>query len=411
MSFIFLPGIKVTAETDYDGKIVKMEGLSNLYYVMDGKRYVFPNEKIYKSWFNDFSDITILNQEEISKIPLVGNVKYRPGMFLIKTTNNPKVYAVGDNGKLHWVKTETLARKLYGENWSLLVDDLPEVFWGDYQEVEAIEDENDYDVDEEINNNNTIEKNHGLHLGQLKQKRYTHANTVKCRAIPATPAVPAKKSPTGKKIPAIPATPASRICRVETPPDEDDTQAPVISNISVSVLYNSATVNWDTNESANAAVVYSKNDFVNSTTVSSNVTTTNHFVILNSLTASTTYQYYVKSTDSSGNMATSSIASFITTDEPDTQIPVISDLSVIDISSTTATVIWTTDELANSAVIFSSNDYVSSTTVSATDLVTSHSLILNNLTATTTYQYYVESEDASNNTATSSQYSFVTLEE
>ena len=158
---------KVIAETNYDGKIIKMDGLSTLYYVIDGERYVFPNQKVYNSWFSDFSDIVTLSQDEIAKLPLVGNIKYRPGVLLIKTQDNPKVYAVGNNGELYWVKTETLARKLYGENWSKLVDDLPASFFGGYREVRSIENEDDYDADEEISNNDRIEINHGLHLGEL----------------------------------------------------------------------------------------------------------------------------------------------------------------------------------------------------------------------------------------------------
>lgn len=408
--FIFVFGlfmnIKVMAETNYDGQLVRTQTQSTLYYVMEGKRYVFPNEKIYNSWFSDFSDVVTITESEMASLPLEGNIKYRPGVILVKIQSDPKVYVVSQNGQLRWLKNEALAKKFYGDNWAKLIDDVPDSFFMDYKIVSAIEDQDDYNVEDEINNNSTIEKNHGLHLGQLKQKLST---TTKCRAIPATPAVPAKKSPTGKHIPAVPATPASRICHIEHP--DEDTEAPVISSISVSVLYNSATINWNTNELANGAVIYSKDNFVNSTTTSSSVSTTTHSIVLNNLTASTTYQYYVKSVDPAGNIATSTKASFVTSNEPDTQAPIITNLSVGLISSTTGTITWTTNELADSKVIFSTDNYATSVTVSFADLVTSHSVVLNSLTASTTYSYYVVSKDSSNNTATSSSYSFITLQE
>ena len=106
------------AETSYAGQIVKMQGLDTLYYVgADNKRYVFPNEKTYKTWFIGFDDVVTLTPDQIQAIPLAGNVLYRPGVVLVKITTDPKVYAVAQNGTLRWVKNEIIAKKLYGDGW------------------------------------------------------------------------------------------------------------------------------------------------------------------------------------------------------------------------------------------------------------------------------------------------------
>src|SRR3989344_2559457 len=74
-----------------------------VYYLgADGKRYVFPNEKTYKTWYSDFSGVQIVSATELSSYSIGGNATYRPGVKLVKITTDPKVYAVGGNGTLHW---------------------------------------------------------------------------------------------------------------------------------------------------------------------------------------------------------------------------------------------------------------------------------------------------------------------
>lgn len=101
------------------------------------------------------------------------------------------------------------------------------------------------------------------------------------------------------------------------------------------------------------------------------------------------------------------------TTTPDTIAPVISNLSASNVSSTTATIAWTTNEPATSAVWYSTSTPVTigspTPSVSSSTLVSNHSLSLTSLTASTTYYYVAQSADTSGNTATSSQQSFTTL--
>ncbi len=104
------------------------------YYATNGKRYVFPTEKTYKSWYGeDYSKVITISDKDLSEIPLGGNVTYRPGVKLVKITTDPKVYAVGAGGTLRWISTETLASALYGSNWAKNVDDLPDPFFVNYR--------------------------------------------------------------------------------------------------------------------------------------------------------------------------------------------------------------------------------------------------------------------------------------
>lgn len=114
------------------------------YYASNGVRYVFPNEKTYKSWFTGYADIITVANKVLYDIPLKGNITYRPGVKMVKIQTNPKVYAVENGGTLRWIKTEELAQELYGESWNQLIDDVPDAFFVNYQEGEPVEDKIEY---------------------------------------------------------------------------------------------------------------------------------------------------------------------------------------------------------------------------------------------------------------------------
>jgi hypothetical protein len=207
-------GVQAQAAGDYNGQIVKMNGLTSVYYVAsDGKRYVFPNEKIYLSWFPDFDDVLSLSESELVSLPLGGNVLYRPGILLVKITTDPKVYAVAEGGVLRWVKTEAIAQALYGNDWNKLIDDVPDSFFTNYQIGNDIDDESEYDPEGEADSIDTIDANHGLSTVNAMQAR-----TRICRMIGS-----------------------SRDCQAGSDSDadenkeaSDDDNAPYITNMSVS---------------------------------------------------------------------------------------------------------------------------------------------------------------------------------
>lgn len=312
ISSLGLAGGGASAETaTYDSQIVKMDGLATLYYVMEGKRYVFPNAKTYDSWFISFADVKTLTQTELQALPLAGNVLYRPGVILVKVTTDPKVYAVAKGGELRWIKTEALAKKLYGNDWNILIDDLPDAFFTNYHIGSAIENDADFDPDTEADNNDSIDKNHGKALGHAKR-----AQTTKCRAIPAVPAVPGHKL--GTTTPAQRAIPA-RVCKAAQDEDENnDKAAPLISALTAGdIASTSARITWTTDENADSSLSYAIESLTTATssivtTVGDPTSVTSHSFILSGLSASTTYYYLVKSKDASGNLATSSENTFKT---------------------------------------------------------------------------------------------------
>jgi hypothetical protein len=121
------------------------------------------------------------------------------------------------------------------------------------------------------------------------------------------------------------------------------------------------------------------------------------------------YHYRVKSTDAANNTATSGDFTFTTDAIPaDVTPPVISNVQSSGITTTGATITWTTNEISNSSVDYGTTTAYGSTASNATN-VTSHSISLSGLTANTLYHYRVNSTDTANNTATSGDFTFTTL--
>ena len=122
-----------SAATLNPGDLIKASGPAVYYYAADAKRYVFPNEKTYFSWYNDFSTVKTITDAELAAVIIGGNITIRPGTKLVKITTDPKVYAVtGRCAQLHWLESETLAQQLYGASWAQRVVDVPDSFFVNY---------------------------------------------------------------------------------------------------------------------------------------------------------------------------------------------------------------------------------------------------------------------------------------
>lgn len=136
---ILLFGFQANAEAIESGELIKASGPA-VYYYFDGKRYVFPNEQIYFSWYENFDDVKTVSDSTLASVQIGGNVTYRPGTKLVKITSDPKVYMVTEANMLQWVQTEADAIKLYGEDWAKQVSDVSDAFFLDYEIGEPLSD-------------------------------------------------------------------------------------------------------------------------------------------------------------------------------------------------------------------------------------------------------------------------------
>jgi hypothetical protein len=131
---LFATATKPTqAATLTAGSLIKASGPSVYYFSADGKRYAFPDQATYRSWYTDFSGVQTISDTDLAAITFGGLVTIRPGSSMVKITTDPRVYALSRGGILHWVTSEALARSLYGETWNRQIVDIPDAFFTNYQ--------------------------------------------------------------------------------------------------------------------------------------------------------------------------------------------------------------------------------------------------------------------------------------
>lgn len=116
------------------GTLIKSAVMPAVYYCgADGKRYVFVNDKAFFSWYKDFSSVQTVSEDTMAKITIGGNITYRPGTRMIKIQSDPKAYVVARGGILRWVATENAAKRLFGDNWNTMIDDVSDSFFVNYK--------------------------------------------------------------------------------------------------------------------------------------------------------------------------------------------------------------------------------------------------------------------------------------
>jgi hypothetical protein len=129
----------------------------------------------------------------------------------------------------------------------------------------------------------------------------------------------------------------------------------------------------------------------------------------NTVSPSTQYSYTVKALDAAGNVSDPSDAAMVTTPTASVNPPVISQIVTSQVTTTSATVSWTTDIPSSSQVLYgTSPTYNQSTTLDPTQ-VTGHRQTLTGLTPGTTYHFAVQSTGSNSNTGTSGDNTLATM--
>lgn len=138
----FVAPLTAQAASLADGDLIRSDakGAYAVYYYFNGKRYVFPTQKTFLSWYSsaqlkktsEGGLVKIIPAADMGQISMGGNVTYKPGVRMVKVDSDPKVYAVAKNGTLRWVSTAEAASALYGANWNKMIDDIPDGFFTNY---------------------------------------------------------------------------------------------------------------------------------------------------------------------------------------------------------------------------------------------------------------------------------------
>lgn len=201
-----------------------------------------------------------------------------------------------------------------------------------------------------------------------------------------------------------------------------DTTAPIITHNSASNVtadQRTCVIDLTTSENATVSIEYSTDaNFGSLQTVSSSVAQTRHSLTLSNLTPSTKYYYRIKAADQAGNLsnlvegtcttkASDVVVIMGSAETEDKTPPKISNIQVVNISGSSATIKWTTDELSDSLVEFGLTTDYGETRADRTKTAF-HQLTLSGLKPNTLYNFRVSSADAKGNTALSTNQTFTT---
>lgn len=198
-----------------------------------------------------------------------------------------------------------------------------------------------------------------------------------------------------------------------------DTVPPVISGVAnLSLGITDGTIIWTTDELAVSHLEYGTTQSYGTQATLSLTAGLAHTATLTGLTGGTTYYYCIHATDLANNTTNSCPHSFTTqptaviapvaTSTTDTTAPRISFITIAPITTTGATIAWTTNELATSQIQYgTTTNYGLTASLDSTPAPT-HSVTLSALVPDTTYHYRLISTDASNNIGSSSDETFTT---
>jgi len=131
------------------GDLVKSPSSTAVYYLGENnQKYVFPDEKVYYSWYEDFSFVHTVSKEIIQSYQTVGNIKMRAGTKLIQfvainadgsmNVDDPNVYALEPNGVRRLIASALVAQSLYGDDWESKIYGCPNTLIDNYSDGDEI---------------------------------------------------------------------------------------------------------------------------------------------------------------------------------------------------------------------------------------------------------------------------------
>jgi peptidoglycan hydrolase-like protein with peptidoglycan-binding domain/phosphodiesterase/alkaline phosphatase D-like protein len=191
-----------------------------------------------------------------------------------------------------------------------------------------------------------------------------------------------------------------------------DTTAPVISSVaSLSLATAEATIVWTTDELAVSHFEYGTSTGYGTQPTLDATALLAHTAILTGLTAGTTYYYCIHATDLSQNTANSCGHSFTTAANlmlVDSTPPNITLVTVAPITTTSATIGFTTSEIANAEVEYGVTAGYGTMTPLDTNLALTHAVMLSNLQPNTIYHYRIKTSDEIGNQTVGPDETFTT---
>ncbi len=128
----YVTGVAVGTCVMVHNHLFKLENDPPVYYIgRDCRRHPFPDEAVYHSWYEDFSQVQTVAPSFLASFVLGKTVAFRPGS-LVRFEGSPKVYAVAADFSLRWISSEEIATALYGTAWSQQISVIQDALFLNY---------------------------------------------------------------------------------------------------------------------------------------------------------------------------------------------------------------------------------------------------------------------------------------
>ncbi len=97
-----------------------------VYLIQKDTRRPFANERMYKTWFKNWSAVEIVSASALAQVPLGTSAPIAPGA-LVKKIGDTRIYALAKDGVLHQVGNARVGYALFGETWYAKIVEVTEM--------------------------------------------------------------------------------------------------------------------------------------------------------------------------------------------------------------------------------------------------------------------------------------------
>lgn len=129
------------------GTFMKGESWTTVYYVDGTTRRPFLDSQTFFTYASNFDAVIDVADDYLANYTIGTPMLPKAGTVLVKVQSVNNVYALGEDGELRWITSESVAQSLYGSNWADYVIDVPVTAWGHFTIGTSIDSENDISVD------------------------------------------------------------------------------------------------------------------------------------------------------------------------------------------------------------------------------------------------------------------------